>query len=361
MLILGKWPSRAREVASVGLRVIFKQMSNQLRIDSVDKKTDKEDLITRYFLGELSEEEKSRVEQQFLTDGEFFELMLSIENALIDDYVREKLSERERRKIETLLQSSNRLDPETKAVKRLIEDLARAKSLAPQAASPSRRERPSKWQALLEVFGIRGPGKRFSFALLGLPMILAAALLGWNIMLQRDLSQMKMRQVGLEESNQELARRLDAQAGHDDKLNQEIEDARRENEEIRQEIASIREARPGAGAPDTATLALTVEASTRGSGALKTVRLGPNTQWLRVIVDTGRDDFAGYSMAIHTFDGQLIWSKENLRPAQLNRSRVVLTLPGSRFTNQDYTLSLKGQTEAGPPVELGDYSFRVKK
>jgi hypothetical protein len=327
----------------------------------VNKKTDKEDLITRYFWGELSEEEESRIEQQFLTDSQFFELMLSIENALIDDYVRGQLSEQERRKVEEFLQSSHRLDREIQAVKHLVGGLAKTKSLDTKDAPAIRKERPSKWQSLLAMLGIRDSGKRFSFALLLLPMILASGLLIWNLILQRELSQMQMRQTVSEERSEELGQRLDSLTDNNKQLSQRLEDERRRGEQIKQELATIQESKPKAPVNGTATLALTIEAFTRGNGALKVVRIGPNTYWLRIGIDTGRDDFARYSATIHTFDGQLIWSEENLQPALPNRSRVALRLPSKLFANQDYTLTLKGQTAAGPTVELGDYSFRVKK
>ncbi|MFL6212792.1 MAG: hypothetical protein ACJ74J_02750 [Blastocatellia bacterium] len=326
----------------------------------MDKQSEKENLIARYFSGELSEEEASRIEQQFLTDSQFFELMLSIENALIDDYVRGKLAEPERRKVEAFLQSSNRLARETEAVKQLIDDLAKTKTRAPSNAPAPPQGRPSRWQSLLAMIGIRDSGKRFSFALLWLPTLLASGLLIWNLILQHDLSQIKLKQVGLEENNRELARRLDTQTDHNDKLGQEIEAARRSSEQVRQEVATMQEAKTAAPVEDTATLALTIEAFTRGQGALKEVHIGRNTRWLRMRIDTGRDDFTRYGATLRTFDGQLIWSEENLRPALPNRSRIVLTLPGKLFVNQDYTLTLVGQTDGGPAVELGDYSFRVK-
>ncbi|PYS70334.1 MAG: hypothetical protein DMF69_13855 [Acidobacteria bacterium] len=51
-----------------------------------------EQMMTRYLLGELSESEQSVLEKEYFTDPQFFDQMLKIENELVDDYVRGRLS-----------------------------------------------------------------------------------------------------------------------------------------------------------------------------------------------------------------------------------------------------------------------------
>jgi hypothetical protein len=48
-------------------------------------KTD--DLVTRFLLDKLSESERRDVEERFLNDNEFFEEVISAEDALIDRYL----------------------------------------------------------------------------------------------------------------------------------------------------------------------------------------------------------------------------------------------------------------------------------
>lgn len=53
---------------------------------------DSEKLVMRYLVGELSEEEQSRLEEQLFTDDEFYQELRATERDLIDAYVRGRLS-----------------------------------------------------------------------------------------------------------------------------------------------------------------------------------------------------------------------------------------------------------------------------
>src|SRR5215212_5508080 len=60
-----------------------------------------EKLIRLYLLGEVSDQERERVEQQLMTDSGYFSLFLKTEESLIDEYVKGELSGDEREPFET--------------------------------------------------------------------------------------------------------------------------------------------------------------------------------------------------------------------------------------------------------------------
>src|SRR5258708_24741749 len=64
------------------------------------RKTNDEILLRRYFLGDLPQEERVRLEDRYLADVEVFEELLAAENDLIDAYVRGELTEAERQQFE---------------------------------------------------------------------------------------------------------------------------------------------------------------------------------------------------------------------------------------------------------------------
>jgi len=69
---------------------------------------DEDKLIRRYLLGELSENEQDDFENHLLDDPEFLERAHIIEGELLDDYVMESLSERDRMNLESgLLMSAH--------------------------------------------------------------------------------------------------------------------------------------------------------------------------------------------------------------------------------------------------------------
>src|ERR1044072_6678852 len=60
-----------------------------------------DEMTVRYLLGELTESEQDRFEEQYLTDAAVHEQLLAIECELIDAFVRGDLSEEERRHFES--------------------------------------------------------------------------------------------------------------------------------------------------------------------------------------------------------------------------------------------------------------------
>src|SRR5215212_6972458 len=60
-----------------------------------------EKLIARYLLGELPEEQQVEIEDRAFADEEFLANITAVENDLIDDYVRDQMSETERRRFES--------------------------------------------------------------------------------------------------------------------------------------------------------------------------------------------------------------------------------------------------------------------
>jgi anti-sigma factor RsiW len=59
-----------------------------------------ENLIARYLLGELSEEQQVAIEDRAFADQKYLASITSVENDLIDEYVRNELSPAERQRFE---------------------------------------------------------------------------------------------------------------------------------------------------------------------------------------------------------------------------------------------------------------------
>lgn len=61
----------------------------------------KDKLIIKYLLGQLSEDQMVKIEEEYVTDKNFFDQLVAVEDDLIDDYVRGRLSRRQRQQFET--------------------------------------------------------------------------------------------------------------------------------------------------------------------------------------------------------------------------------------------------------------------
>ncbi|HYP29074.1 MAG TPA: hypothetical protein VE262_20355 [Blastocatellia bacterium] len=323
------------------------------------QKTEQEDLIVQYFFGGLPEEEKSRVEERFLTDNEFFQQMLSVEDALIDAYVQEELSPEDREKVEKFLLPAHRRTREVNFVKDLISDLGKAGFGGD--ATPSVVEGPSRWNSLLMSLGFRRSRKQFSFALI-LFAVLGLALTGWNIVLQNRIARLQSKQVELEIEDRRLQQELEKEAEKNQRLSQDVENERIRRERIEQELALQQRPDTAAQPSNIATLFLPANSFLRSGGELKLMRLKPGTTQLNIRIEVNKEDnFKSYSAVLKTFEGRQVWSRDNIGPGRTNPGFISLILPAEILTNQDYTLTLRGHEDGEASTDIGDYSFRIKK
>lgn len=326
------------------------------------QKTKQEDLMVRYLLGDMTEEEQTQIEEQFLTDNEYFEQLLSVEDALIDDYAQGVLNEHERSKVEGLLLPSQRQSREVDFVKDLIRFVSAHPTDGLNTQSSTRVERVGKLRSLPAFLRVRNPGNRFPIAAGLLLIVIILGMVIWNLALQSKVGQMGTRQAALEKRDQELQRQLEEQENNRNATVKELEDERRNRDQLEQELAALRESRSVISSNGVAILDLRTDSFSRGGGELRVVRIAPGLSRLEVRINLGsKGDYKSYGAVIKTFDGREIWSRDQIRPRQANPGRVVLTVPANTFSNDDYILTLKGQTEAGDMVEIGDYSFRVRK
>ena len=321
------------------------------------QKTQQEDLMIRYLLGDVTEEEQSHIEEQFLTNNQYFEQLCSVEDALIDDYVQGVLTEYERRKVEDLLRSSRR----TREVAR-VEDIIQFISKNPADAlinSGSTRQKPTakghSWPAL---YRLQSAGRRFSLAGLALLAVIALGLGLWNLSLQKKI---RHQQVALGETQEALRRQMDEE-GSREAIIKELETERNKRAQLEQELATRQESGPLLAKNNTALLDIKTASFTRGEGELKVVRLYPGISRFQIRIHLDEQvEYETYSATMKTFDGHPIWRKDRIRPGQTNLKRLTLTVPAPLLTSNDYLLTLEGRTGRGETVEIGDYPFRVRR
>lgn len=86
-------------------RNFHKLLGNEV-IPEIERKPEDESLIRRYLLGGLMEDERQEVEKRLMTDNDFFDRTLLVEDDLIDQYARDELSERDRKLFEQTILST---------------------------------------------------------------------------------------------------------------------------------------------------------------------------------------------------------------------------------------------------------------
>lgn len=305
------------------------------------RKTNDEILLRRYFLGDLPQGVRVRLEDRYLVDVELFEELLAAENDLIDAYVRGELTEAETQQFEMeYLKSPERRD-------RL--DFARALSQVSALGDETlTSQRGSLWKKIWAALSIRH----------GIPQwVLAAAVVvivasgSWLLVLNKRLRD------GLEH----------AQAGQ--------AELRREENALRQQIAEskgtpkdqVHENQQGSDVAKLEppmglemTLRLTPGIARSTGIPPKTLDLSPPISQVRLQLMLDRGDYQTYEAVLLTADGKELSRERELKIQPMGGSTVVaLRIPAQSIDAGDYIVRLTGRTADGGDEDVAAYSFRV--
>lgn len=316
-----------------------------------------EQLIVRYLLGDLPEEDQVRIEDRAFSDRAYRRDIEDAENDLIDDYVRGALSETERRQFERRFFAS--------AERRRKVEFARALARIVAANTTEKAARPAvRWRDALAVF-LRGPHPALQFSLAAATLILLAGL-SWLVIETRNLrsqvaqlqaeQQTRQRQEETlrEQARQESTRRAELTA----QLERERAQRARSEEPARRPEHQQRE-RP-AGASFIASLFLLP--GTARSGAERPKLIVPHTSRpVRLQIGLEREDeFRSFSVEIRTAQGREVWSQDHLRPRATRAGRVInVLIPGTAFSAGAYELTLRGMTDTQTIEDVRFYYFSV--
>ena len=285
--------------------------------------SEREKLLTRYLLGRVSSEEKDALEGQYLADDNQFEELVSVENDLIDSYVRGNLSPTDREAFERHFLSV----PERQ--ERL--DFARALAGKLKTDAPP----PAVHPVLVQP---RGIGMRLAIA--AACVALAAAL------------------VWIGASDIQLRRQLVQQQEEEHRLRQKIDEL---NARLQERIATGGQLAP-LDPPGSSTISMVLAPTTRGHSQQNTVALTPTVTSVSFVLNRPIETYSSYTAILETTGGAQLQVKKNLEvaPATNGKKVAVEFLPKSLIPN-DYVLKLLGTSAEGKTDELDAYSFRIVK
>ena len=334
----------------------------------MQQKTNDEELIIRYLLGELSPEERAQIQERFFTDDEFFKQMLAVENELIDSYARGELPKDERERCERLLGSPI-----------WRQRVGFAKALANVVSETQVREevaethppRVSWWQTLLAFLHSPNRAMRLSLAVMVLIMALGGPLLIWEIMrLRTKLDQLHAeRQTLLSQIKQ--PQELKPAATEPQARGSEIAEQQEREQNQRNQPEKKTDKPPPAQrktdklrpAPQPIFSFLLSPRVVRDVDTTKQLIIPQKARLVNLQLDLrGADQYKSYHATLMTAGGDEVW-KSSMLLAQLTRwgSAVILKLPAHVLTPGKYELTLKGVTADGNLDEVGYYYFSVVK
>jgi len=333
----------------------------------MEPEPNKKELMARYLLGELSEQEREQVIDKYLGDDDFFEQMLSVEEDLVNDYAQDQLPRRERERFE-----SHYLTPPQQ-----MQRVKRAKAFH-TAASLVKPPKPSWWRSLLDSFS--GPllVPRYSLAAATLLILLAGTWLAVEtVRLRSRVGQSQSEQAALRQREQNLLKQVTEQRGESERLASELQrsqDQLRETEAQRatlqrheQELLRLQ----GQTTPPNTQISQTRPASSKLAsfvlnpslfkerGPLKEFAVGPGVDLVRLQLDLEGDDYNFYRVELRTFTGNEIFSQSGLKTQMTKTGKaVVVSFSAGQVPIGDSLLTLSGMTDGGTYKEVGRVPLR---
>jgi anti-sigma factor RsiW len=369
--------------------------------------------MVRYLLGELPDEERVQFEDQYANDEECFDQLLAVEDDLIQDYVRNELAPRERRRFEEYFLISPKRRQKVERARVLLQVLQKQKTAA--AESSLFKEAIGSVIAWLKsgLNVLLTPNPAISFAILVLGAVIGGR---WIYLtterLQANLGQFEKERAALSQANQELqeqiveqGKRLDKALQDQNLLHAQLEkraqeapmpdtaaSAASELRIKRSEKALQDQVNPLAqvhgeqakSMPDTAasvpslstsftsepaksvTFALSPydgERGAEGGTELLTLVIPRITDSVRLQLELRRDDSPSYRAVLEAMNrDEILWSQEVPPTPSHGRKVVILALPAMILGDGEYTLKLQNINTTGAFEDTDNfYFFRTKR
>ena len=265
-------------------------------------------VIRHYLLGELDESTREQVERRVMTDRDYKEEVLIVEEELLEDYVSGTLDRHERDLFLKNYLTTPRQEQKLKIAQALDK---RATQSAHRHAGTS--SSPNVLKRLADLFRTRKLLLQLSWA----PLILV--FLGGTLL---------------------------------------IVNVWRNKNELQAELLRLN----GAGSylldPGPSVFQLSLSALTlREAGNLPTVPINNQTQVVQLRIPQPQGQQQTYQAILKDSDNREVLSLSGLTTRSLNDSRMlVLQLPADIFNTGDYLLTIREQNSS---EDIADYSFRV--
>ena len=345
-----------------------------------------DEMLRRYLLDDVSDEQRQEIEQRFFEDDSLFEEMGALEDELFFDYKQNRLNAKEVAAFERkFLNTAKDLEKAAfaEAFLETTEEIANEKN--------QETEKVPWWQPFFAFFS--SPLQSGMAAASVLLLLGGAWLFFQNLQMRSELANLQNnRAEEIQEQEQIIAEKERRQKELENRLTdekqrselnekqiQEIEEGRRK---LEQEIADLRQrkiqtpqsspASPNSipkapvSAPQRSLIALVLSpsSSVRSGGAgMSRVNLSPSVKNLRLslLLET-EEKYQSYRASLKTVnEGTEIWSASNLTArGKGKQQRILLNVPAKILQRADYELVINGINQNGE-AEIDSYYFSVLK
>ena len=325
-------------------------------------KTQNENLMTQYLLGELSEDEKLSLEEQFFTQDDSFEQLLALEDELRYDYAQGGLTPQQRRQFEQRFLTLPDAPQRVAVAKAVLDTVAEIESAKAPVRAVVAEEKPGFFRSLMAFFGLQNPMLQFAMTAASILLLVGGSwLLYQTVKLRAQVQQFEVARV---EQEQQRVQQANEQRTQGDQLNAQLENERRKRTELEQELAK-QKAQAGRttdnqpALPTTLLSFLLTPGLSRDVDSTKRLTIPSGTTQLRLQLRLKRPgNYQSYQAVLQTLDGANLWSRTLPRSAGQN---VTVTMPAKLVPPGDYVVILKGKTADGQMEEIDEYHFSAAR
>jgi hypothetical protein len=320
-----------------------------------------EKLISRYLLGELSEEQQVEIEDRAFVDKEYLASITAVENDLIDEYVRHELSEADRRKFESRFLAS--------AERRKRVEFAKALTRVAPVAEKIVVQQPASWswrESLYTFINGLNPAGKFALTAAMLILLVGGAwLLTTTLRLRSQLTQLQAENQSRQNQREALEQQIEAERRRNEELNARLNQEKQQREQSDESLRQLSETADPTNPPPRPVIAsLTLlPGISRGGGDKPSLVMPGDARLVRLNIGIDPDEqYKNFAVELRTIAGRQVWTRENLAARNRGGARALgLTLPASVLKSGDYELRLSGLKEGGEAEDIGFYYFDVRK
>lgn len=318
--------------------------------------------VRRFFLGEMSEDERGAFEETFAADEELFEQMRVAEDELIEAYVRGTLAPSEREKFERGFLTTARRRDRVEFTRSMLGKLAGqgAEVVEAKKTGGAAAEKPSAWDSIANFF--KAPALAFGTALALFVIFISA----WLLLRNPSRSEVARQSIPAPTVQK-------AQPGADDDSPSGGNISPRSNANARGEVPGDNNAPPTAKTETTnrnqnpvprkpsngvvPVLAL-VAGAVRGGGVTPVLNLTQGTPGARLRLRLESQDYRIYRAAIVNPEGARVFRSGDLTA---KGSTVSLFVPAGKLSPGDYLVKLSALNRQNEPESVADYALRVTR
>jgi anti-sigma factor RsiW len=316
---------------------------------------DSADLIERYLLGELSETERTALENEYLVDRAGYDQICRIEDDLLDRYARGALSPVDRERVERRYKTN----PWRRRHLDFAEDLVRVIDEELAAASNPKQAKGVSWRSIFAA-----PPHNLRAILRPMPAIAALLVVIGGTWFTIETARLRAWLGEARREAEALRRRERSQARQITDLDAQLRQLAEERDRLQTQLRGVKKTGPPLSRIGRSPVFLTISVEDfRGAGAQepKTLTIPRGATEARLRLYPPGNAFPAYLVTLRREAGSEVFSRSGLRPhAGKAGDFVIVNLPASRLTNGNNVLALSGISPAGEVEPLAKTLIKVR-